>query len=255
MRRALRRAGAVAAALLVAGLAACGGGDSGDAERAGSLGDDDAAVLSQVLSRNYEGKGASFAATLLVRPGTTLTLQGEVDWVGHRGRADVRWDGNDAPGRPVEVAWAGSTVVERLEGLPAALAAAGLPAATWVGRPADTETVILDRVVQFVAKLSATQRDNPVLLQQDGRGAWVAAEKLDGAVVDVYRYGDGTRFWVRADDARLVRVEGDLAGFAGPLVVRVLAAGAQEVRGPRSADVAIIDDVRAVYDRLNPAPR
>lgn len=247
------RLAAVAAVALV--LAACSSGGGADAARAEALTDDDASVLSQVLSRNYDGKGATFAASLLVRPGTTLTLQGEVDWVGHRGRADVRWDGNDAPGRPVEVAWADDTIVERLDGLVPALAAAGLPAATWVGRPADTTNGILDRAVQFVAKLSATQRDNPVLLQQDGRGAWVRTEALDGAPVDVYRYGDATRFWVRADDRRLVRVEGTLAGFAGPLVVKVLTTGEQTVLGPKAADVALVDDVRAVYDRLNPAPR
>jgi hypothetical protein len=246
-----------AAAALVAGLAlaACSSGGGADAARREALGDDDAAVLSQVLSRNYDGKGATFAASLLVRPGTTLTLQGEVDWVGHRGRADVRWDGNDAPGRPLEVAWANDAVVERLAGLPAALAQAGRPAAVWVGRPADTANGILDRAVQFVAKLSATQRDNPVLLQQDGKGAWLRAEKLDGATVDVYRYGDGTTFWVRADDRALVRVEGALAGFAGPLVVRLLAAGEQRVLGPKAADVAVVDDVQDLYDRLNPPPR
>lgn len=246
------------ASLVAAGalaLAACSSGGGADAARAKALGDDDAAVLSQVLSRNYDAKGATFAASLLVRDGMTLTLQGEVDWVGHRGRADVRWEGNDAPGRPVEVAWAGDTVVERLAGLGPALAAEGAPAAVWVGRPADTANGILDRAVQFVAKLSATQRDNPVLLQQGGKGAWVRTEKLDGAPVDVYRYGDATLFWVRVDDRRLVRVEGTLAGFAGPLVVRVLTTGEQAVLGPKTADVALVDDVRAVYDRLNPPPR
>lgn len=249
----LRRAAAVLATALTA--AACASGGGADDARAQALGDDDAAVLSQVLSRNYEGKGATFAASLLVRPGTTLTLQGEVDWVGHRGRADVRWDGNDAPGRPVEVAWANDTVVERLAGLAPALTQAGRPAAAWVGRQADTTNVVLDRSVQFVAKLSATQRDNPVLLQQDGKGGWLRTEKLDGAAVDVYRYGDATTFWVRADDHALVRVEGALAGFAGPLVVRVLTTGEQQVLGPKAADVALVDDVRDVYDRLNPPPR
>ncbi len=243
------------AAAAVALLVGCSSGGGADEARAASLSDDDAAVLSQVLSRNYEGKGATFAASLLVRAGTTLTLQGEVDWAGHRGRADVQWAGNDAPGRPVEVAWADSTVAERLTGLAAALTQAGRPAATWVARPADTTNGILDRAVQFVAKLSSTQRDNPVLLQQDAKAAWVRTEKLDGAAVDVYRYGDATTFWVRADDHRLVRVEGTLTGFAGPLVVRVLTAGEQQVLGPKSADVALIDDARAVYDRLNPAPR
>ena len=123
-----------------------------------------------------------------------------------------------------------------------------------MGRPADPQNGILDRVVQFVAKLSAAQRDNPVLVQQDPRAGWVRAEELEGTAVDVYRYGDGLTLWV-GTDGRLRRVEGGLAGFAEPLVVRFLTAGEQPVLGPRSVDVVLIDDVRAVYERLNPAPR
>lgn len=246
MRRSL-----AAASLVVIVSAAC---SSSANPRAARLSDDDAARLSQVLARNYDGKGATFTATLTVRAGTTLGLQGEVDWDGHRGRADVTWIGNPAPGRVVETAWSGDTIAERLPTLAQALTDAGRPAANWVGRPADPQNDILDRVVQFVAKLSATQRDNPVLVQQDPRAAWLRAEKLDGAVVDVYRYGDGLTLWVGAD-GRLRRVEGGLAGFAGPLVVRFLAAGEQQVLGPKSIDLVLIDDVRAVYDRLNPAPR
>ena len=247
----MRRLGALAVPLVLA-VAAC---SSGTSARAKALGDDDAARLSQVLSRNYDGKGATFVATLPVRAGTTLSLRGEVDWEHHRGRADVTWEGNPAPGRVVEVAWANDTIVERLPGLADALTAAGRPAATWVARPADAPNGILDRSVQFVAKLSSQQRDNPVLLQQDERAGWLRTVTIEGTKLDVYRYGDGLTFWVGVDDGRLRQVEGGLAGFAGPLAVAFPTASAQDVLGPKSADVALVDDVRALYDRLNPAPR
>ena len=241
-----------ALALALALVAAC---SSGASERTKALGDDDAARLSQVLSRNYDGKGATFVATLPVRAGTTLSLRGEVDWEHHRGRADVTWSGNAAPGRVVEVAWANDTIVERLPGLADALAAAGRPAATWAARPADAPNGILDRAVQVVAKLSAQQRDNPVLLQQDERAGWLRTVTIEGTKLDVYRYGDGLTFWVGVDDGRLHQVEGGLAGFAGPLAVAFPTGGPQDVLGPKSADVVLVDDVRALYDRLNPAPR
>jgi hypothetical protein len=243
---------AALACAVVACVAAC---SSGTPARAARLSDEDASRLSQVLAKNYDAGGATFVASLPVEPGVTLSLAGEVDFAGHRGRADVTWSGNPAPGRVVEVAWSEDALAERLPGLADALTGAGKPPAAWVGRTADPAAGVLDRVVQFVARLSSTQRDNPVLVQQDERAGWLRSVTIEGTAMDVYRYGDGLTFWVGVDDGRLHQVQGGLAGFAGPLAVAFPTVGPQAIPGPRRAEVVAVDDVRALYDRLNPAPR
>ena len=219
------------------------------------LTDEQTGRLSQVLSKNYEGKGATFTVVAPVSAGMTLRLAGEVDWVRHLGHAAVTWEGNPAPGRVVEVYWSEREVLEHLPGLDTALTAAGKRSATWASRAVDTKTYALDRVIELVTKLASQQRDNPTLLQQHAGTGWLCADTLRDTKVDVFAYSAQVRHWVGVDDGRLLRVEADIGGFPQATVVDLLAAGAQTVRGPRTADVVAIDQIKDVYERLNPPPR
>ena len=250
----------VAVLLLVVFVRTRGGNDGASGSRPAArtvtpLTDEQAGRLSQVLSKNYEGKGATFTVAAPVSAGMTLRLAGEVDWVRHLGHAAVTWEGNPALGRVVEVYWSQSEVLEHLPGLDTALTAAGKRAATWTSRPVDTKTYALDRVIELVTKLASQQRDNPTLLQQHVGTGWLRADTLRDAKVDVFAYSAQVRHWVGVDDGRLLRVEADIGGFPQSTVVDLLAAGAQTVRGPRTSDVVAIDQVKDVYERLNPPPR
>ena len=249
----------VAVLLLV--FVATRGGSEGASDRKPAAGtvtpltDEQAGRLSQVLSKNYEGKGARFTVAAPVSAGMTLRLAGEVDWVRHLGHAAVTWEGNPAPGRVVEVYWSESEVLEHLPGLDTALTAAGKRPATWTSRPVDTKANALDRVIELVTKLASQQRDNPTLLQQHAGTGWLRTDTLRATAVDVFAYSAQVRHWVGVDDGRLLRVEADIGGFPQATVVDLLAVGAQTVRGPRTSDVVAIDQVKEVYERLNPAPR
>jgi len=219
------------------------------------LTEDQASVLSQVLFKNYDSKGSTFTLAAPVRPGLTLRLAGEVDWVAHVGHAQVTWEGNPAPGRVEEVFWRDTDVVERLPGLADELTKAGKPAGTWMARPPDTKNNGLDRALELVVKLASQQRDNPVLLRQQAGTGWLRKDRTQGRAVDVYAYTDKIRHWVATDDGRLLRLEAEIGGFTQATIVDITSVGEQKILGPKRVDVVPIASANDIYERLNPPPR
>ena len=72
----------------------------------------------------------------------------------------------------------------------------------------------LDRVIAISVSLAATQRDNPLLVQQsDAR--FLGRDAIDGHPMDRYRYKDRAVYWVGVDDGLLHRLEATINGFAG----------------------------------------
>jgi hypothetical protein len=197
---------------VVAASAFVGASCSNDAEPQ-PLTDEQASALSQVLTRNYDAGGAAVVATVPYGPESNLRFDGVVDWVEHGGlgRLVTEVDGRD-PER-TEVAWTESEVAVRPE---------GGGADDWTFRPADPDTVPLDRVIALVVASAGPERDNPLLVaQSDAR--WLRTDSVDVAgddvEVDVFDSGGRLEYWIGVDDGLLYRLDADIDGFEGTTTI------------------------------------
>jgi hypothetical protein len=240
--------GLAALATLTAVAAACGSSDDGssDVPAARPLTDEEAGWLANVLYDNLQRGGATFQVAVQVSSDATLNLAGEVSWTDHRGHATVA--GRGVEDGVQEVFWSTDALLERRDALNALLAQSGRPGVSFVVRDPAPDTRPLDQAVALVTGLSAEQRDNPLLIAQTEGSAYVRTDTLRDTPVVVLRYGDRATYWLAADDHRLLRFESDNATRTRPVVVDVLAFGAQQIAGPPVDAVVDVAEVRDQYD-------
>lgn len=201
--------------LVATSAASCSPGD----DDATPLSDDQAAALSQVLTRNFEAGGAELVATVPYGPDSELRLDGVIDWVDHGGRGELTTviDGEDA--ERTDVAWTETEVAVRPSG-------AGDDA--WTFRPADADGVPLDRVIALIVASAGPERDNPLLVAQSN-ARWLRFDDVDGTDVDVIDSGGRLDFWIGVDDGLLYRLDADIEGFAGVTTIEYRAHGPVEL--------------------------
>jgi hypothetical protein len=177
------------------------------------LSDDQAAALSQVLVRNLDAGGADVVATVAYGPGSELVLDGVIDWVEHGGRGELTTTVDGEVTERTDVAWTESEVAVRPSG-------AGDD--QWVFRPADPDSIPLDRVIALIVASAGPERDNPLLVAQSNARAVRTDRVDDGGVerdVDVLDGGGRIEFWIGVDDGLLYRLDADVEGFEGPTTI------------------------------------
>jgi hypothetical protein len=222
-------AGLAVVAIFSVVLAGCGG-----EELPRPITDDEADALSEVFFANYEEGGADFTLNAALPDGSAVTMIGEVDFENGAGMADVTATGSLSG--VTEVAWGGDVIFERQPALSEQSEIAGLGPIDFVAHTADPEQHTLDALVAVVAALASQSRENPLLLQQNG----VVLERRDtlgSTPVEVYRYGDRTRIWVKERTSTLVRFEGNNADGTRPVIVDLAEPGPRELALPPGAVV------------------
>jgi hypothetical protein len=228
MRR--RVAGVVAVAALLAG---CGG--SPDAVETGPspLTLDQASLLAEALHRNREAGGATFVLTALdPRTGTTVVLDGVVDWTQGHGVATVSGL-RDTDGEVTGVAWTREGVAELRPDRIEELARLGLdPLATHWLRAVDPAGRTVDRLIGVVLGLATERPDNAQLVLQKPDAGFVRRDVLRGTDIEVLRYSDRTLLWVDPATGALLRFEGNDSLGTAPVVVDLIERGPVRVELP-----------------------
>ena len=234
-------------------LATCSGGrDSGPTP----LTRQQASVMAELLYRNRESGGATFTLSTPLGPeGGTLTLSGEVDWVGHHGHAIV------ATSEPIddpltEVWWTLENVFERRPSLDEDLIDLGVAmTASVIERPVDLERRRIDQLIALVVALAAEQPENAELILQAEGSAFLRVDELRGVDVEVLRYGDRSIYWVDPTSGRLLRFEGTDESRTFPIVVDLLETGERDIQPDPSLQVVVLDEVPGdVAARLTTSP-
>jgi hypothetical protein len=238
MRRS-RRAGLSLAVLAVLALVGCAGEDLPRI-----VTDHEADILSEVFFTNNENGGASFTLNAALPDGSTVTMQGDVDFANDAGLADVVATG--ALAGTTQVAWGGDVVFERQPALSEQSELAGLGPIDYVTHIADPEQRTLDSLIAIVAALASESRENPLLLQQNG----VQLERRDTlgtTPVEVFLYGDRTRLWVEDGTPHLLRFEGNNTNGNRPVVVDLTNPGPRELVLPEGAVVLDESELEAHF--------
>ncbi len=201
---------------------------------------DEADRIADTFFENFDAGGAGFVVRAVMPDGQSITLDGDVDFVGGAGRALVQADGDLAAAD--EVAWLGDSVLVHYPGLPDAAATFSRDAQPWVGRPADPATYDLDSLVAVVMALAAPQRENSLLIQQNGV-QWLRTDDSSGVEADVFQYGDATRVWLEADGIMMMRFEGNNSDGDRPVVVELADQGPRDIDLPATPEVTSIQDI------------
>jgi hypothetical protein len=233
----------LAAAALV--LAGCGSSDGGAATTTTAVRDAgskpteaDAERLARMLYDNHRGGGATFTASADYSDAVSVALDGEVDWSGGSGTFSAT--STFADGRPQEtqdvIYTEDAVYTEATPQQANVLAQQGHPGIRWIERAPDLEQRPLDQVIDLVASLAAPRPDNPRLVVQ-GELRFDRQEQVEGSTTDVFTSPTAT-YGLASDTGRLVRFQGTLPGFAGPVVVDLGPAKAVEVTVPAEATVA-----------------
>lgn len=242
VRNFVRAAAVASALLLVVALTGCGG-----EQLPRAITDDEADRLSEVFFNNYDNGGADFTLNVMLPDGSTVTMEGTVDFVGDAGLATVVASGLDAS--VTEFGWGTDVAVERIPELTELTSTTATGRVDYVSRPADPEVNTLDSLAAVVAALGAEVRENPVLLQQNG----VMLERRDvlrDTEVEIYLYGDRTRLWVATGTAQLLRFEGNNEAGNRPLVVDLYEPGPRTIALPEGAQVIDVGQISELYEAL-----
>jgi hypothetical protein len=186
------RALLVALGLSLSLTAGCASDSDLDRQPGDPVTDADATALAGLLHRNYARGGADFVVTAPYGGDVVLTLTGEVDFRHAVGRAQAVTTFPD--GRPDDtrtVVFDGDDVwFGDVPGLPEALAADGVGAATYLHRPVttgseDVQPVLLDVLLEVVLNLSARTADDPRAFL-DGDCTWQGQRSIDSRLTTLF---------------------------------------------------------------------
>ena len=231
-------------------MAGCGGGDGGDGgdgapPTSAVLTSEQAGRLASVLFDNLESQGASFSVSARTADGDTMTLTGEVDWVGHAGRADVLATGDEDD--LVEIVWTEDVILERRPALAAQLLDAENLAVDYVARAPSPATRTVDRLVAVLAALAGDTRDNPLLIAQAPGSASFGTATALGRETEVLRYGGENRYWLDVQTGELVRFEQPPSADRDTFVVDLVERGPQTVTLPPVDRTIAATDIADLY--------
>lgn len=213
---------------------------------------EEASVLADLLVRNYEAGGARVDGEMPYGS-ASFRFDGEIDWVNHVGRIELRTEIDGAEDPPARsVVWNRSVVFEEVPGLADALAAQGRPPASWVARPLDPQAAPLHLLLQLIDTTSSNKRDNPVLLRSQGI-RWLRRDVVKGAggavSVDVFE-NRRTTYWVGVEDRLLHRLDASLESTGTTGVLRFSDRRPRIVDTPEDPQIVALDEVRELYAGL-----
>jgi hypothetical protein len=249
VKRCLRIVSVVIACTVL--LAACGGEEK-IAER--PLTSDEASVLAEVLSRNYEAQGASFSlAAQATSAGGTVTLEGDVDWINHQGGARVT--GGTPPHPVTEVWWSKNVVAERRPSLDSevfrVLPDAGSPL---LARSPDIPRRRLDQLIAIVTGLASQTPENAQLILQTEGSAFIRTDELRGKQVLIFRYGQRTLYWLDEETKGLMRFEGTDSTSRFPVIVDFFDLGPKVLRVPQGVEMVDVAKYEELLARIPASP-
>ena len=242
------RIGILAVAALA--LVACGGDDKGASPR--PLTDHEASLLANALFDNYEAGGASFQLAIQFAPGTTINLQGQIDWTAHRG---TRWSSARARRRAsrrcsgTTAAWSSGATGSA----PCSPRLADQASASSAG-PSTLKAATSTRRWHSSPDSRVEQHDNPLLIKQTEGSGFLRADELQGVPADVLRYGPLTTYWLASDDGRMLRFEGNNTPGTRPVVIELLSFGSQAIEPPPSDQIVDASEIQELYDGVVSAP-
>ena len=210
---------------------------------------DEAATLASVQFANKEAGGSVFqvVASSTVT-GETLSMSGVVDWERHSGRVTVDAQGFESP--VTDIAWAGTQVLERRGDVAGLLPGLGFSADSWILRPLEPATRSIDRAIAILLKLSSTNQENALLIQQTEGSAWLRTDVLRDINVEVLRYGKQTIYWLESTTKALLRFEGNSASLTSPIIIDFIERGPQKISLPRVEDVIEVSRIKDLYGAL-----
>jgi hypothetical protein len=208
---------------------------------------DEADRLSEVLFANYDGDGSHFVLNAAPTAGSTMQLEGEVDFVNGQGYALVAATGPESAVKGV--IFSETVVLENIPPLVGLAASAGEEPFTWVARPLGSSAYQLDSLLGVLLGLSGEQRKNPLLLEQAGV-QWLRTDTVSDTAVDVFEYIPQVRPWVEEGDTRLLRFEGNSSTLDRPIVIDLSEPGPVTLPQFLDLDVVQIDHVQDFYDAV-----
>lgn len=249
----LRSARAVisaAVALTVLGLgvtSGCGGGGTDDSSER-PLTSREAALLAEVLVKNYRAGRVEFTVTSLDRPGgSTVRMEGRLDWTDHLGEAALSVDQGNAP---AVVGWRRDVVLERWPQADGVLLDIGSPAAPVIARPPDRARR-LDQIIAILVGLAGERPDNAQLVLQTEGSAFLREDELRGSPVVVLRYGTRNIYWLDAVTGEMLRFEARSAEGDLPIVVDILGTTSDPVALPETSKWVPVDAIAEFYFGLS----
>lgn len=230
-------------------LTACGGNGSADTER--PLTGDEAGLMAMVQYSNNQVGGATVEVTSAnTTTGESVSLRGEVDWFGHSGRVIVSANGEEAG--VSEIAWKDTQIFERRRDLAQILPNLEISPDTWITRDIDLVNRPIDRVIAILVRLSSTEPDNAVLIQQKEGSAFVRTDTWRDLPVNVFRYGKQTLYWLDADTGELRRFEGNNSSLTAPVIVDVVERSKKSIPLPAKNEVIPASQIRELYASTAP---
>ncbi|MFC3892652.1 hypothetical protein ACFOWZ_14310 [Lentzea rhizosphaerae] len=159
--------------------------------------------LALVRFANYTTGVSAFTASV-PSPGGKLLLDGRVDFVNHRGNADMRTDGRDDEFSKGLLQWNLGRV-----------AFAVAPSADWQVRELQERGAELDGALRLLVNLGADRPENAQLLLQSS-ARWLRSDKVGDTAVDVFEGPKQqnaaearVRYWLDSD-GKLRRLEAKL---------------------------------------------
>lgn len=234
-------------ALSVIVVGACGGGTSTPSER--PLTGEEASRMAAVQYDNLRVGGADFTvAAAIAATGEEISLSGTVDWKGHMGRARVSARGREAP--LTEIAWVGGNILERRSDVAPLLSGLGYSAESWILRPSDPTSRSIDRIVALLARLSSSEPDNALIIQQKEGSAWMRTDTLRGTPVEVLRYGTQTIYWLDAGTGELLRFEGNSSALNAPVIADFTSRGPRTIALPAPTEAVQVDQIMDLYGAI-----
>ncbi|MGY1744661.1 hypothetical protein [Blastococcus sp. SYSU D00695] len=239
-----RRSAGVAVGTVLALLAGCSSGDD-ERQPGDPVTQAEAGVLAGLLARNAEEGGADFVVTAPYGEDALLTLTGEVDYAGAVGRAQaVTSPGDGGPEQTRTVFFTADELwFGEVPGLEASLAAAGLPAAGYVHRPAAAladgaaEAPLTDVLVRLVLGLATADADDPAAFR-GGEHTWEGQRSVDGRLSTVFGSAAGWTVTVDSSSDLLLQYVTPLPGLDSPVTVTLDDHGPREVTPPAPEETA-----------------
>jgi hypothetical protein len=226
------------AALVVVLVTGCSGDDGTPRQPGSAVTADEQKALANVLYADRQAGGADFEVSAPFAEGATLRLTGEIDFTRGIGRAQaVTTYANGQPQESRTLFFTGDELWQGdVPGLADALAAAGLPAATYAERPIRTTDAsgtgsLLDVLVQMVGRLAARSADDPRSFDQY---TWSGSRSVNGQLATVFRSGTGAEIAVAVESGLLVQYVAELQGF--PVTITLSDHGAREIPLPAAGD-------------------
>ncbi|SDY22898.1 hypothetical protein SAMN05661080_02767 [Modestobacter sp. DSM 44400] len=242
--------------LLVALLAGCGSDAATERMPGDPITADEAEVLSGLLYRDFKAGGADFVVSAPYAENAVVTLTGEIDFAQGIGRAqgvtsygDERPDDTRTLFFTTQDLWYGD-----VPGLSDALAAAGLPDASYVRRPIATTSAtgtasLIDVLVQLVPRLSARAADDPrSFLERDY--TWQGTKSVNGDLASLFRSSTGTTIAVAADSHLLLQYVTRLPDQDFDVTITLTDHGERAIELPSDAETVTAADHPEIADAI-----